>query len=822
MSAPRTTPTSNKHRENGGDIAYSWSIRERDYEAEKANHALPSEEVFDYPLKPICVSHGKIKSSGSERASTTSSSGASTPKRAAATSAFLDPLTSVLEGMDPLSQMAELDPLSQMAIEAAAGRKSSTSLGSKKANTLDDSFEPWKSKKGAILAKYTTSEKLTFTSFDLSPAEKAILKGPTSVTEKVKNRLEQLDDFEEGSVKEQLQLSQQEYVHRIDELNQSLLAAWEQDQKVKSLKIAIQCAKLLADASVIQFYPSKFVLVTDVLDTFGRLVYERIVDKACHVAPGAATRPPAELSPEHVPESAKETCRNWFFKIASIRELTPRLYVETAILRCHGFLRADAHSDALARLAATARGVGDPLVALYARAYLCRVGMRVAPTQRAYVAACLRDILDTYRQVGGDAVQNALALQKVDMAAYLQLFSPGLDWVLQCIAHGASEGTLEEVLAQARARCNTALLLNSVMTAFRPAYVAARARHFIEHICDCEDSGFPKHLLFRTLGLCLVVADPPEAQVSVGADFERQLSFCVEARAAFSNLEPVLVHLVHTVNLLAIDTRRVVKGHHTRKTAAFVHACAAYSFITIPSITNVFLRLNLYLVSGQVALLNHCLSQADSFLKAAISLLPDAPCSIEIDGKLRSTEPLLLEYVGNLCSTLLAAPDPPAQPPLYLARGLLNALATRGAGDTARADAYTHALALLSAAAQPAFAYCADGVVANDRLYGNDPKYVGEVARLAGTVLNELMQHVHDAAPSPDRQGALALHLVEVGVTHGDLGDPRFAALLGNLWTLAAKQGHADRMLMERTAQHVKARAARGAPVAAELLRKLA
>ena len=39
--------------------------------------------------------------------------------------------------------------------------------------------------------------------------------------------------------------------------------------------ICRQCAKLLADVSVIQFYPSKFVLVTDILDTFGEFVISR-------------------------------------------------------------------------------------------------------------------------------------------------------------------------------------------------------------------------------------------------------------------------------------------------------------------------------------------------------------------------------------------------------------------------------------------------------------------------------------------------------------------------------------------------------------------
>ena len=39
---------------------------------------------------------------------------------------------------------------------------------------------------------------------------------------------------------------------------------------------------------------------------------------------------------------------------------------------------------------------------------------------------------------------------------------------------------------------HSALLLNSVMRAFKPEFVAARATDFIGMIKDCDESGFPK------------------------------------------------------------------------------------------------------------------------------------------------------------------------------------------------------------------------------------------------------------------------------------------------------------------------------------------
>lgn len=138
------------------------------------------------------------------------------------------------------------------------------------------SIATWSSRRSIILNKFTTSEKLTIATSFLGGEN--IVRNQTTV-EKVKHRLEQLDDFQD--IHYMQNLTQQEYVGKIQQLNSELIAAWKTDQRVKSLKIAIQCSKLLSDAtSVMQFYPSKFVLVTDILDIFGKLVYERLKSKA--------------------------------------------------------------------------------------------------------------------------------------------------------------------------------------------------------------------------------------------------------------------------------------------------------------------------------------------------------------------------------------------------------------------------------------------------------------------------------------------------------------------------------------------------------------
>lgn len=56
----------------------------------------------------------------------------------------------------------------------------------------------------------------------------------------------------QGSQRELLNLSQQDYANRIEELNQSLKEAWASDQKVKALKIVIQVTQRLKTLMITQ------------------------------------------------------------------------------------------------------------------------------------------------------------------------------------------------------------------------------------------------------------------------------------------------------------------------------------------------------------------------------------------------------------------------------------------------------------------------------------------------------------------------------------------------------------------------------------------
>ena len=71
--------------------------------------------------------------------------------------------------------------------------------------------------------------------------------------------------------------------------------------------------------------------------------------------------------------------------------------------------------------------------------------------------------------------------QYTEMPVYLNLYTPALDWILQCAAYRATDDVMTEILGVFSRSGNSALLLNSIISSFSPEYIAARCKRRWNH-----------------------------------------------------------------------------------------------------------------------------------------------------------------------------------------------------------------------------------------------------------------------------------------------------------------------------------------------------
>lgn len=286
--------------------------------------------------------------------------------------------------------------------------------------------------------------------------------------------------------------------------------------------------------------------------------------------------------------------------------------------------------------------------------------------------------------------------------------------------------------------------------------------------------------------------------VNYGLDFDLQLDLYVEARHAFCILDTVIAELVKCVNNLAVSVRQVVKGYHTRKTADFVRACAAYCFITIPSINCTRTRLKLYLFSGQIALYNSCLGQADACFKAILSTISELPCSTD-------TDLFLPAFVRQFLSLLMVVPDNPERGVLSLIKSLLNTIRNFKwqTSSSVLGFFYVHVIDLLSVMAQEVYPYHVDKVESNDSLWGSDPKFIDEINNMIAVVIGEILFLLQDLGPC-QKQYQIAMELFVRFAVRADLRVKELNGLALKLWNLCIKSNYPDIKYMATTKTYLK------------------
>jgi len=912
-----------------------------------------------------------------------------------------DPLT-----MTRRKKATNKQSASELAAQQAAAVAAAAQKAQEEADRVftDRDFEFWHEKCPRFLAKYTTSTTIAVDADFLSdgigeaaglgaeptdkregaasPASSTASSGLARKGDQTASRLEELTATEERTTaKAKSFLTQKEYIANIEDQHKRLKSAWDAGERVMALRIAIQCAIMLGDTSVPAFYPSMFVILTRLLDTFGELVFQGIKSKGVQMQDPITkqlitTALPNNFKSSDVCAAAKETCKNWFYKIVCIRELLPRLYIDLALIKCYRFLEDNSWVTNLARLSKAIRGIGDPLVATYARAFLTSKALdmsyafldprphpsqwtEIAPQYRPAVYDAFGDFLFTFQAHKRENFSNvpAVSSRKCTPEEYVDLFSPAVEWLVQNVAYRANEDLLSVIIQQYRDCCGNTMVLNHIINGFSPKFVAKNALSMIALIKEAEENPLnPRPVLFHSLGRALIKAAPPKEErlailndvwrfvtkiqdtkqyvdialvfveflllyfsprevniflndvikhvkkedaykqfqghlegiavkvvthttnleqtltmdsylplldlltrenkinvgkvalstwesygrttgdpviihtlfdvaqalhdsitlqsaegevneatnlinafirsLSYGRDLEAHFNTLVEFRGAFTSLDGVIVELVTQVCSLIARAHALMKGKHTKKTSGFVKTALAYCHITIPSLSDPFQKLRLYLLSAEVGLMNGMVVQSEAFIRAALSLVPEVPGQVILHSKTRSTDVQLVGYLQHLLSFLLLFPGHPKNGPFYLVHGLLNAVPKivqwdQPQGSLPKLQVYLSALQLFSAYGQTTFIYHIDRVDSNDSLYASDQEYLAQLHTFMTRLVELIQEEIEKLGSAKDppalkAQARAALDFVNVALNSLEMNS-QTAQLVFDLIQLVVK-----------------------------------
>ena len=256
-------------------------------------------------------------------------------------------------------------------------------------------------------------------SFDFSESQDKNYK-----IEKGRSRLDELekgeDDTNAGTVGE--------IVKKMEIIKKEMLQRWDKEEKVSTLKIIIQCAKILNDVSTPKFYCHKFLIISEFIDNFSKLVYDRI----CKLAFGSKQQVDfSKINPGVGNQLAKDVCMNWIMKTCCIRELLPRIYIDISFLGMFKFIMTDAELEMkILNISYMIRGISHPLIAFYASMYLTKIVLTLFPKMKKFLFILLQNLSKFEID---EALMKKLNYEGMTVEELKKVLDPCVEWIVYCV-----------------------------------------------------------------------------------------------------------------------------------------------------------------------------------------------------------------------------------------------------------------------------------------------------------------------------------------------------------------------------------------------------
>ncbi|XP_024968287.1 UPF0505 protein-like [Cynara cardunculus var. scolymus] len=242
-------------------------------------------------------------------------------------------------------------------------------------------------------------------------------------------------------------------------------------------------------------------------------------------------------------------------------------------------------------------------------------------------------------------------------------------------------------------------------------------------------------------------------KVDHGKELDRHLTFLIECRGAFNNMNDLKEILVHSSNLLAARALREKTDHIN-----FIKSCITFNEVTIPCIPSYSRQLILYLETAEVSLFGGLISYSDGLVDSAIGCLQNVYL---VDGLRKSNEDAdgIVSLMQRLCSFMLLVPGNWEQGVTYIPKSILSLLDSQSwMTPKLRIRVLCSLLSLSATFAQNELPYHAihEGVISNDRLFFGHAMYSQELVSLSSVILHNMVDIIPQE-PSQAARGKLAL-----------------------------------------------------------------
>jgi hypothetical protein len=175
------------------------------------------------------------------------------------------------------------------------------------------------------------------------------------------------------------------------------------------------------------------------------------------------------------------------------------------LLPCQRFLTDDPKEikKIIERLTKSVRGIGEPMISMYARLYLARKAVELIPEEGEYLATMYEDFFVLANEWKTKKEwKEKLEKYGLTFNEYVDLYSPTLEWILESIGrtNQGDEKLFNVLIEKYQKDLKVSMFLLHIINGFPSAIIAKNAGLLVFLVRECEDELTPKHLFYKGLG----------------------------------------------------------------------------------------------------------------------------------------------------------------------------------------------------------------------------------------------------------------------------------------------------------------------------------